>query len=49
MNIAEHKFDIVPTLRRGNAVCDALASRNAGALRHEFPRWSVGTIEKNLE
>ena len=31
--------------RRGNAVCDALASRNAGALQYEFPRRSVGTIE----
>ncbi len=29
---------IVPTLRRGNSVADALALRTA------FPRWSVGTI-----
>jgi len=31
------------TLRRGNADSDAPASRNAGALPDEFPRWSVGT------
>ncbi|MDP2903816.1 MAG: hypothetical protein Q8N96_12055, partial [Methylovulum sp.] len=36
--------DIVPTLQRGNAACDAPASRNAGALPNEFPRRSVGTI-----
>ncbi len=34
---------IVPTLRRGNVICDAPASRNAGALPDEFPRWSMGT------
>ena len=36
-------ISIVPTLRRGNADSDAPASRNAGALPDEFPRWSVGT------
>ena len=36
---------IVPTLRRGNAVVDAPASRNAGALQTEFPHRSVGTIK----
>jgi len=40
-DIAPHP--IVPTLRRGNAVSDAPASRNAGALLDEFPRRSVGT------
>jgi len=29
---------IVPTLQRGNAACDAPASRNAGAFSNEFPR-----------
>ncbi|OQK16213.1 hypothetical protein AU255_14025 [Methyloprofundus sedimenti] len=38
-------FVIVPTLQRGNAVSDALASRNAGALPNAFPRQSVGTIK----
>ena len=38
---------LVPTLRRGNAAIDAPASRNAGALRNEFPRRSVGTREKD--
>ena len=36
---------IVPTLRRGNAVVDAPASRNAGALQTEFPRSGVGTMK----
>ncbi len=36
---------IVPTLRRGNAGVDAPASRNAEAVRTEFPRRSVGTIK----
>jgi hypothetical protein len=36
---------IVPTLRPGNASCDAQVSRNAVALLDEFPRRSVGTIE----
>jgi hypothetical protein len=40
---------IVPTLQRGNAVPDAPASRNAGALRPEFPRRSVGTIKKRIQ
>jgi len=38
---------IVPTLRRGNAVVDAPASRNAGVLQTEFPRRSVGTIRND--
>jgi len=29
---------IVPTLQRGNAACEAPASRNAGAFSNEFPR-----------
>jgi hypothetical protein len=51
MAYAQFKILIVPTLQRGNAVCDAPASRNAGALLDEFPRRSVGTIkikEKDL-
>jgi len=37
---------IVPTLRRGNSVCNApaLRRRDAGASGTAFPRWSVGTI-----
>ena len=36
---------IVPKLQCVNAVSDAAASRNAGALPDEFPRRSVGTIK----
>ena len=39
---------LVPTLLRGNAVGDAPASRNAGALQDEFPRWSVGTRKSGV-
>jgi urease accessory protein len=36
---------IVPTLQRGNLVCNAPALRqDAGASDTAFPRWSVGTI-----
>ncbi len=38
-------FSIVPTLRLGNAACDAPASRNARALQDEFPCWRVETIK----
>ena len=40
---------IVPTLRRGNTAVDAPASRNAGALRTEFPRRSVTAIKLRLD
>ena len=45
LKVTRNKYPppIVPTLRRGNADSDAPASRNAGALPDEFPRWSVGT------
>jgi hypothetical protein len=42
-------FSIVPTLQRGNAVTDAPASRNAGALPDAFSRQSVGTIKAAFE
>jgi urease accessory protein len=37
---------IVPTLRRGNSVCNAPALRDAGASTSAFPRRSVGTIRR---
>ncbi|MFI3199859.1 MAG: hypothetical protein QX196_16220 [Methylococcaceae bacterium] len=36
---------IVPTLRRGNAISDAPAARNAGALPDEFPLRNVTAIK----
>ena len=36
---------LVPTLLRENAAGDAPTSCNAGALRDEFPRRSVGTMQ----
>ena len=45
----KQRDSIVPTLQRGNAVTDARASRNPGALPNAFPRQSVGTIKAAFE
>ncbi len=42
-------YFLVPMLQRGNAVSDAPASRDAGASRNGFPRWSMGIRKRKFQ